>query len=178
MSGRRKGNDRLPLTEAAATSEVVICSELEQPNTANVALQLCNPQPITRPVVDPAILELAALQRSIQVILYWLARIEHWLSPTGWLRAWIRLNLWVAVVLAACAFTVVPAITAVVAGLTGLTLELSRISDDLGRSFASLLPLLSALILLGVGFYFTRRHPEQCAWLKLNNHENRKEESK
>lgn len=126
--------------------------------TCSTSLALWNPQPITRPQIDSAVLDLPPAQRGVEVILYWTARTEHWLSPTGWLRAWVRLNLWVAVVLAVCAFTVLPAVAVTVAGLAGLTLEISRISDDLGRSFASLLPLIGGLILAGVVLYVARRH--------------------
>jgi hypothetical protein len=142
VSARRKPSEG----QISASRKRTNCQELDQPKAP---LCLWNPIPVSRPVVDPSVLELADPQRSVEIVLYWLARTEHWLSPSGWLRAWVRLNLWTAVVLAVCTFTVVPAVTAVVAGLTGLTQEMSQISDHLGRSFASLLPLFGALILLG-----------------------------
>lgn len=129
-------------------------------------VRLWSPQPIARPRPDPAMLALPPVQRSVEVVVYWLARTEHWISPSGWLRAWVRLNLWSAVVLATIAFTVIPAVSALVAGLTGLTLELSRISDDLGRSFASLLPVTGTLILAGVGYWLVRRPVCRMPWSK------------
>ena len=150
---------------AAGLQLPVEIGELQSsPQRAQGALRLWNPQPIVRPRPDPAILELPAMQRSVEVVVYWLARTEHWISPSGWLRAWIRLNVWSAVVLAILAFTVVPAVTALVAGLTGLTLELSRVSDDLGRSFASLLPLTGTLVLAAIGYCLARRPVCRFPW--------------
>jgi len=131
---------------------------------ATAELCLWNPQPVSRPKVDPGILHLRAHQRSVEVIVHWLARMEHWLSPSGWLRAWIRLNVWIAVVLAISAVTAVPAVTAVVAGLTELTREVSFLSDDVGRSFLSLLPVFGSLSVIGLGIYFVRRRQWPIRW--------------
>ena len=42
-------------------------------------------------------------ERSAEVLRFTGLRIEHWLSRGGWLREWIRLNLWVAVILTVAA---------------------------------------------------------------------------
>jgi hypothetical protein len=32
------------------------------------------------------------VERGAEVVGWWLARLEHWLSASGWLRAWLRLE--------------------------------------------------------------------------------------
>ena len=117
-----------------------------------------DPQPIHRPVIDPEFQDLAWPQRSVEVVLYWFGRIEHWLSPGGWLRAWLRLNIWIAVFLSISAATVVPAMAAVMTGLTGWTGQVSVLSDDIARIVHSLPPIVMTIGVIFLVVHLVRRY--------------------
>ena len=58
--------------------------------------------PFGRTVVDrPGAGVVSGLGNVLWFVLigWWLARLEYWLSESGWLRAWLRLNLLVSIVL-------------------------------------------------------------------------------
>jgi hypothetical protein len=68
---------------------------------------------LQRPVRRPGdALELPpdnALARGLEVTAWSFARLEHWLSPGGWLRAWLRLNLILAIALSVAGMLLLPA---------------------------------------------------------------------
>lgn len=70
-----------------------------------------NPREIEKPEIDPDLPKLTALQRSAEVIRYWINGIEYWVSPNGLIREWFRWNLWAAFVIGIPAFLVVPIVT-------------------------------------------------------------------
>tara|TARA_R110002096_G_scaffold342549_1_gene535525 strand:- start:10547 stop:11164 length:618 start_codon:yes stop_codon:yes gene_type:complete len=121
-------------------------------------LGLWNPHPIQRPALDQEFQSLAWPQRGVEAILYWLGCSEHWLSPSGWLRAWLRLNIWIAVFLTISAFTVVPAVAAVMTGLAGWTGQVSVLSDDIGRIVHSLPPIVVTVGVIFLTVYLVRRY--------------------
>ena len=126
-------------------------------NDSESELVLWNPQPIQRPVVDATFVHLPWHQRAVEVVVYLLAQTEYWLSPNGWLRAWLRLNLWIAVVLGISAATVVPAVRSVMSGVTGWTGEVSHISDDIARIVHRLPPIVVTIGAIFLMVYLVRR---------------------
>jgi hypothetical protein len=76
-----------------------------------------NPLPITPPVIDPDLGELNPLVRAAEVLCYSARRLEHWLSPNGSLREWVRLNLLVAAIIAVIGFLVVPVLAFLLGGI-------------------------------------------------------------
>jgi hypothetical protein len=104
-------------------------------------------------------LRLPATQRAVEVVVLWLARLEHWLSPGGWLRAWVRLNFIFAAALGVSASTVVPVVAMVLEGLGGWTSRIGLITEDLGIAAArGLPPVIVAAGLVLLGFHLFRRH--------------------
>ena len=69
------------------------------------------PGPIKPPEVDEKISELPAIERSAEVIRYSALKTEHWLSPQGTLREWLRFNLLAALIIGIPALVIVPIIT-------------------------------------------------------------------
>lgn len=67
--------------------------------------------PIPPPVVDPDLTELSGVQRSAEVLRYKLLQLEYAISSGGGLRAWLKLNLLVSLLLGIPALLVVPIIT-------------------------------------------------------------------
>ena len=62
------------------------------------------PHPLVVPAVDPELPALPAPSRCAEVLRYSVLRAEFWLSPGGSLREWLRLNVWLACVLAMWAY--------------------------------------------------------------------------
>ena len=129
-------------------------------------LALWNPQPIRRPDVDLNFLRLPWHQRAVEVIVYTVAQTEYWLSPNRWLRAWLRLNLWIAVFLGISAATVVPAVRSIMSGLTGWTGEVSLISDDIARIVHRLPPIVVTIGATFVTVYLIRRFRHRSKLLR------------
>lgn len=72
-----------------------------------------DPQAIALPTVDPKLPSLTAIPRIAEVCRYSLAKLEYSLSSGGGLRAWFKLNLLLAFMIAIPAMLVMPAITLV-----------------------------------------------------------------
>jgi hypothetical protein len=66
------------------------------------------PCPIELPAVHPELAKLNDLQRSAEVFRYWILSFEHWLSPQGALREWLRLNVVIGITLVIPALLIVP----------------------------------------------------------------------
>ena len=62
-------------------------------------------------MVDPQLPNLSGLERSAEVIRFVIASIEHALSPSGFLREFVKLNLRLAVAIAVPGFMVAPLVT-------------------------------------------------------------------
>lgn len=69
-----------------------------------------NPKPITPPTVDEKLPNMNGVQRSTESFRYITLKTEHWLSPNGRLREWMRHHMLLSAVLAVPAFLVLPII--------------------------------------------------------------------
>lgn len=70
-----------------------------------------HPKPMDEPAVDPALPQLSGIERAAEVVRYCLASFENWISSSGHLREWIRLNIRIALFIAAPSLLVVPLVT-------------------------------------------------------------------
>lgn len=70
-----------------------------------------DPHPLEIPQVDPDLPELPAVPRITEVLRYSIAKLEYSLSSGGHLRAWLKLNLLVSVVMAIPVLLVLPPLT-------------------------------------------------------------------
>lgn len=69
------------------------------------------PEPVQSPVVDKDFPNLSGVERAAEVMRFMLIKLEHWLSPKGTLRQFIKINLRFAVILAVPILLVAPLIT-------------------------------------------------------------------
>ena len=52
---------------------------------------------IERPIPNLELTPDSGMERGAEVVGWWIARLEFWLSESGWLRAWLRFNLIVSI---------------------------------------------------------------------------------
>ncbi|MDB4759257.1 hypothetical protein OAF99_02840 [Akkermansiaceae bacterium] len=78
---------------------------------------LVQPHPVARPTADRAYLRLPAWKRSLASIAYCLRCLESWISPQGWIREWLRLNVLGVVLAGTTVLLVGPIVTAILVSL-------------------------------------------------------------
>jgi hypothetical protein len=108
-----------------------------------------DPAPVPKPMIDPDLDQLSWPERCAEVVRHALLSIEHWLSQGGWLREWIRLNLWLAVVLIAATVLVIPPVTALLEGVRDWT---ALVSATVGNVNTAVATLPSIVLALATGF--------------------------
>ena len=69
------------------------------------------PQPIEPPRVDEEVTQLPPIERSAEVLRFTVLKAEHWLSPNGRLREWLRFNFVAALIIGVPALLIIPIIT-------------------------------------------------------------------
>ena len=89
--------------------------------------------------------QLPPLARSVESVRFMAATLEHWLSPGGRLRAWVRLNALVGLVLCVSAVLAVPAITHVFGEVVAWT----RLADAMATHLSGAALRLPPLVLTG-----------------------------
>ena len=117
-----------------------------------------NPAPLDKPVIDPDLDQLGWPERCAEVVRHAVLSLEHWLSRGGWLREWIRLNLWLAVFLLVAALVVVPPVTALLEGVRDWTDLLGATIGNINVAVATLPPIVLALATGFVVVKLIQRH--------------------
>ena len=89
-----------------------------QPRQSSQLLLLTNslrtvwqPIPIAKPEIDSSLTSLSAMERVAEVLRFSFMSIEYAVSPNGGVRAWLKLNLLICLMLLAPALLVFPVIT-------------------------------------------------------------------
>lgn len=103
-----------------------------------------HPQEIKPPTVDPDLPYQTGVERSAEVLRYSVLATEHWLSPAGCMREWLRFNTRVAIILAIPSVMIVPMITYALTQFTTWTTLLVQTTSNL------ILFPLSALLMVGL----------------------------
>ncbi|WP_050025390.1 hypothetical protein [Verrucomicrobium sp. BvORR034] len=103
-----------------------------------------SPQPLPTPRVDPELSQFSGVERSAEVFRYNFRLAEYWLSPGGFMREWIRLNVRIALALLVPSVLVVPLVT--------YTLQQFSVWTELLATTTSKMVLfpLSALLVVGL----------------------------
>lgn len=101
-------------------------------------LSTWKPRGIEKPQVTRQITHLHPIERSAEVLRYSILRAEWWISPTGRLRQWLRLNLLVSLYLSIPALLIVPVVTYFLNSFVTWTILLVQIGKNL-----LLVPLLA-----------------------------------
>ena len=108
------------------------------PLSTRLARNLWKPEPVPEPDIDPDLVDLPWPERSAEVTRHFVLCIERWLSPSGWLREWVRLNIRIAVAFGATSLLVVPTVSALLAGAADWT---SLIADAVGNTVGAAMKL-------------------------------------
>lgn len=119
---------------------------------------LWNPVPVPRPQIDEDLASLSWPERSVEVIGFAVFSVEHWLSRGGVLREWLRLNLWLAVLLTLAAVLVVPPVTALLEGAAEWSSLGGEIVENITSSILRLPPVVLAIATLLLVIKVGQRH--------------------
>lgn len=90
-----------------------------------------HPQPVETPTVAEDLPRLSPVERSAESVCYGVKRLEHWVSPSGTIREWLRFNFWVAGMLAIPSLLVVPLMTYLLGSFASWTGFLVKIVGNL-----------------------------------------------
>lgn len=113
--------------------------------------------PVTKPEPDLELPSESWLERGAEVIGWWFAKFEHWLSGNGWLRAWLRFCLWLCITLTAAGLLLLPAVSTVLAEFAVSTQWVATIIGHLATSVTVLPPVLISLAMAYVIYLVARR---------------------
>lgn len=69
------------------------------------------PEPVSTPLVDEDLPHLSGIERAAEVLRFMLTKLEHWLSPKGNLREFMKFNFRLAITIAIPLLLVAPLIT-------------------------------------------------------------------
>ena len=119
--------------------------------------RLWKQQPVRPPEPDLELRPDSWVGRGAEVIGWWLARLEHWLSESGWLRAWLRFCLWLSVALTAAALLLLPAVTKVLTEIATSSGLLAIIIGHVMTTIAALPPVLISLGCAYLAWVITKR---------------------
>jgi len=119
-----------------------------------------NPEKLDAPNVDPDLPDLNGVERSAEVFRYTTLSTEHWLSPKGYLREWLRFNAKAFVFLLIPSILVVPLITFTLGQfLTWAALIAATTASVILFPLSALIfiGLISGLVYLGKSLLLMRR---------------------
>ena len=125
---------------------------------SSLARRAWNPEAVSRPAIAADLERLPWPERCAEVVRHALLSAEHWLSRSGWVREWIRLNVWVAVILTVAALLVIPPVTALLEGFRDWAGLVSATAANINSAVASLPPLVLAVATAFLAVKLLRRH--------------------
>jgi|GEM_PF-1077487 len=128
----------------------------ELPNHRDLC-RLWKQEPLVRP---QPLLELTQdnwVERGAEVMGWSFARLEFWLSSSGWLRAWLRLNLLLSLVLTIAGALLLPPVARVLGQLAESSDRFAVIAKNLFGVLTSLPPVVITLGVLYLTFVLVGR---------------------
>jgi len=102
-------------------------------------------EPIERPKPNLELTQDNWVERGAEVLGWSIAHLEYWLSSSGWLRAWLRLNLFLSIVLTIAGTLLLPPVTRVLEQLTQSSKQFAAIADNLLGIVTALPPVAISL---------------------------------
>lgn len=108
------------------------------------------PKPLPEPVVDSELPHLNGIERAAEVIRFILTTLEHWLSPSGRLREFVKMNARLAIAIAVPVVIVAPLVTLALEQLKGWVALLTSTMSSFVLFPLSV--LLCALLVSGMVF--------------------------
>jgi hypothetical protein len=107
------------------------------------------PTPVAPPTLDSNLEALSGIERVAEVLRFSALSVENAISPHGGLRAWLKLNLLVALVLAIPAVLVVPVITYLLSGFSTWAQFLAAIANNLLSAAVSMVGMVLVVVIGG-----------------------------
>lgn len=104
------------------------------------------PAPVAPPTLDSHLETLSSVERVAEVLRYSALSVESEISPQGGLRAWLKLNLLVALILAIPAVLVVPVITYLLSGFSTWAQFLTAIANNLLNAAVSMVGMVLVIV--------------------------------
>ncbi len=141
--------DNLPVSDPRSRTEE---------SSGRLVRRVWRPDPVDHPEVDADLPKLPWPERCAEAIRYAFLSAEHWLSPKGVLREWLRVSLWIGVSLLAAALLVVPPVTLLLEGAVEWTGLVSATASNIVATVTGLPPVVIALGSLFIGYRLLRRH--------------------
>ncbi len=118
--------------------------------------KLWKQEPLDRPTANLELTPDNWVERGAEVLGWSLARFEFWLSASGWLRAWLRLNLFLSVLLMIAGVLLLPPAERVLRQLAQSSRWVSAVVHDLFGILTSLPPVVISLGILYLTFLLAR----------------------
>ncbi|MEQ1842620.1 MAG: hypothetical protein ABL994_19650 [Verrucomicrobiales bacterium] len=118
--------------------------------------RLWKQEPLDRPTANLELTPDSWVERGAEVLGWSLARFEYWLSASGWLRAWLRLNLFLSVLLMIAGVLLLPPAERVLRQLAQSSRWVTAVVHDLFGILTSLPPVVISLGILYLTFLMTR----------------------
>lgn len=118
--------------------------------------RLWKQEPLDRPTADLELTPDSWVERGAEVLGWSLARFEYWLSASGWLRAWLRLNLFLSVLLVIAGVLLLPPAERVLRQLAQSSHWVAAVVHDLFGILTSLPPVVISLGILYLAFLMAR----------------------
>lgn len=119
--------------------------------------RLWKQEAVTPPEPDLELTSDHWVERGTEVIGWSLARFEYWLSGSGWLRAWLRLNLIVSIVLTSAGVLLLPPIARVLEQVARSSHWIGQIIHDVFAMLTGVPPVVISLGVLYLGYLVYRR---------------------
>lgn len=119
--------------------------------------RLWKQDPIEPPSPRLELTEDSWVERGAEVIGWHFSRLEYWLSGNGWLRAWLRLNLFLSITLAVAGVLLLPPVNRVLEQLASSSHWLGQILADFLGVASAVPPVLISLAVLYLVFVGYRR---------------------
>lgn len=104
------------------------------------------PVPISAPVIDHGMHEMMVLERVTEITRFQLHQFEFMVSPGGGLRAWLRMNMLVAMILIIPTVLVVPLITSLTGQFAALTAFLLQASVNLFYTVVTVIGTVASVL--------------------------------
>ena len=120
--------------------------------------RLWKQQPIEPPKPDLELTPDSWVERGAEVIGWSLAGLEYWLSKSGWLRAWLRFNLLLSIVLTSAGVLLLPPVARVFEQLSKSSHWLGEIIADVVTVITALPPMIISLGVLYLGFVLFQKY--------------------
>jgi len=114
--------------------------------------KLWKQEPVAAPIPDLELTEDSWVERGAEVIGFHLCRLEHWLSASGWLRAWLRLNLLLSIALTIAGMLLLPPVAQVLEQLAHSSHWFAEIFVNLVAVLSGIPPIIITVAMIYLSF--------------------------